>query len=424
MKLSDLVDFNPKRPLEKGGSAPFIEMADLPEGEREAAQIGSRVFSGGGSKFANGDTLFARITPCLENGKTAKVSGLPNEMIGHGSTEFIVMSAKDKEHDEDFVYYLARHPEFRAFAKGRMEGTSGRQRVSWQALASYEIADIDKTTRKQIGDVLSSLDNCIAANRRVNATIEEMARTVFKDWFVDFGPVRAKMEGRQPPGLTPEISALFSDALDDEGKPAGWGFSTLGQVTSYLNRGLSPKYVETGGVLVLNQKCIRNNTVDTAKARRHDHKLKVIDGRELQAGDILVNSTGVGTLGRVAQILHLSETTIVDSHVTVVRASPPISSNFLGLDLLGRQAQIEALGEGSTGQTELSRTKLGQLRIVLPPTEIIRQFDLTTMPLRSQFSLNLIENKTLSSLRDLLLPKLISGEIGVVDAERFIEGAI
>ncbi|MDT9694364.1 hypothetical protein Q5762_39715, partial [Streptomyces sp. P9(2023)] len=78
--------------------------------------------------------LFARITPCLENGKTAKVIGLPDNTIGHGSTEFIVMAAKDPSVDEDFVYYVARHPEFRAYAKGRMEGTSGRQRVSWQAI--------------------------------------------------------------------------------------------------------------------------------------------------------------------------------------------------------------------------------------------------------------------------------------------------
>ncbi|WP_081079448.1 restriction endonuclease subunit S [Burkholderia cepacia] len=424
MKLSDLVDFNPKRPLEKGAPSPFIEMADLPEGERDAAQIGNRVFNGGGSKFSNGDTLFARITPCLENGKTAKVSGLPDNMIGHGSTEFIVMAAKDKEHDEDFIYYLARHPEFRTFAKSRMEGTSGRQRVSWQALASYEIADIDKTTRKRIGEILSSLDNRIASNRRVNATLEEIARAIFKDWFVDFGPVRAKMEKRQPPRLTPEISALFPDSLDKEGKPLGWDFSTLGQVTSYLNRGLSPKYIETGGTLVINQKCIRNNTVDTAKARRHNHTLKAIDGRELQAGDILVNSTGIGTLGRVAQILNISETTVVDSHVTVVRASSSISSNFLGLNLLSRQTEIEALGEGSTGQTELSRTKLGQLRIIQPPTEIIRHFDLATIPLRSQISLNLLENKALSSLRGLLLPKLIAGEISFGDAEQSIEGSI
>ena len=157
MKLSDLVDFNTRRPLEKGTLAPFIEMADLPEGGREVAQIGRREFTGGGSKFSNGDILFARITPCLENGKTAKVSGLPENSVGHGSTEFIVMAAKDKGHDADFVYYLARLPEFRAFAKSRMEGTSGRQRVSWQALAGFDFPDIDEKTRKSIGEVLSSL---------------------------------------------------------------------------------------------------------------------------------------------------------------------------------------------------------------------------------------------------------------------------
>ncbi|MFG1447014.1 restriction endonuclease subunit S [Xylella fastidiosa] len=163
MKLSDLIDFNPKRPLEKGVMNPFIEMADLPEVERDVSGIGSRIFNGGGSKFKNGDTLFSRITPCLENGKTAKVGGLPNNAVGHGSTEFIVMAAKDSS-DEDFVYYVARHPEFRAYAQGRMEGTSGRQRVSWQAIADYEIPDFSSLERNRIGSVLSSIDNLIANN--------------------------------------------------------------------------------------------------------------------------------------------------------------------------------------------------------------------------------------------------------------------
>ena len=99
--------FQPKRPLEKGALAPFIEMADLPEEERDVSGIGNRVFNGGGSKFKNGDTIFARITPCLENGKTAKVSGLPENAVAHGSTEFIVMAAKDPGGDDDFVYYVA-----------------------------------------------------------------------------------------------------------------------------------------------------------------------------------------------------------------------------------------------------------------------------------------------------------------------------
>ena len=258
--------------------------------------------------------------------------------IGGGSTEFIIMAAKDPGVDEDFVYYVARHPEFRAYAQGRMEGTSGRQRVSWQAIADYEIPDFSSLERSGIGSALSSMDNLIASNRRVNRTLEAMARTLFKAWFVDFEPVRAKLEGRWQrgqslPSLPAHLYDLFPDQLVESelGEvPEGWKVSALGKVSSYLNRGISPKYINLGGVSVLNQKCIRDFWIDTSKARRHDVAQKKIDGRALELGDVLVNSTGVGTLGRVAQVRRLAETTIVDSHVTVVRSGPRINSMYLG----------------------------------------------------------------------------------------------
>ena len=109
--ITEIVDFNPPRKIKKGSIAPFIEMAALPTGAREVAEVGKREFKGSGSKFQNGDTLFARITPCLENEKTAKVTVLDEGVVAHGSTEFIVMSAKDRQYDEDFVYYIARLPE-------------------------------------------------------------------------------------------------------------------------------------------------------------------------------------------------------------------------------------------------------------------------------------------------------------------------
>lgn len=432
MKLSDLIDFNPKRPLEKGAITPFIEMADLPEGERDVSGIGNRVFNGGGSKFKNGDTLFARITPCLENGKTAKVSGLPDNAVGHGSTEFIVMAAKDPSVDEDFVYYLARHPEFRAYAQGRMEGTSGRQRVSWQAISDYEIPDFSSRERSGIGSVLSSMDNLISNNRRVNQALEEMARTLFKAWFVDFEPVRAKLEGRWQrgqslPGLPAYLYDLFPDRLVESelGKiPEGWDVSTLGAVCSYLNRGISPKYIDLGGVLVLNQKCIRDFSIDFSKARRHDVAQKKIDGRALELGDVVVNSTGVGTLGRVAQVRRLAETTIVDSHVTVVRSGPSINPMYLGGFMSMKQPEIEAMGEGSTGQTELSRTKLGELKILLPTNGVLDHFSKHTKIFSESIAANQEDSETLAQLRDTLLPKLISGELRVPDAERIVGAAV
>ena len=128
----------------------------------------------------------------------------------------------------------------------------------------------------------------------------------------------------------------------------GWTVRTLGNVTNYLNRGISPKYVEHHGVLVLNQKCIRDGKVDPSKGRKHDSSQRSIEGRNLMVGDILVNSTGVGTLGRIAQLLVVEEETIVDSHVTVVRATPRRFVETPRYDLRRREEEIEALGEGST----------------------------------------------------------------------------
>ena len=136
--LGDVVEINPKRSLKRGDEAPFVAMADVLEHQRQLAEVGARAFKGGGSRFSNGDTLLARITPCLENGKTAWVSGLADGEVGHGSTEFIVLSALEGITDPLFVYYLARHPRFREFAIGQMTGTSGRQRVPVPAIESYE----------------------------------------------------------------------------------------------------------------------------------------------------------------------------------------------------------------------------------------------------------------------------------------------
>ena len=123
---------NPTRKVKKGELVPFVEMAALPLSGRDisASDVETRVAKAAGVHFQNGDTLLARITPCLENGKTAQVNVLADGTVGEGSTEFIVLCGHDSA-DNDFVYYLCREPEFRKFAISRMEGTSGRQRVAW-----------------------------------------------------------------------------------------------------------------------------------------------------------------------------------------------------------------------------------------------------------------------------------------------------
>lgn len=426
MKLSDLIDFNPKRPLEKGALTPFIEMADLPEGERDVSGIGNRVFNGGGSKFKNGDTLFARITPCLENGKTAKVSGLPENAVGHGSTEFIVMAAKDPGVDEDFVYYVARHPEFRAYAKGRMEGTSGRQRVSWQAISDYEIPDFSSLERSGIGSVLSSMDNLISNNRRVNQALEAMARTLFKAWFVDFEPVRAKMEGRWQrgqslPGLPAHLYDIFPDRLIESelGEiPEGWEMRSLDSIANYLN-GLAlqkfPPESETEFLPVIKIAQLRaGNTNGADKASTQiKPEYVVVDG------DVLFSWSGsleveVWNGGRGALNQHLFKVT-----------SNEVPKWFYFFATRQHLSDFRAIAAGkATTMGHIQRKHLTDARIAVAPPESMKKFDAVIASQFDQLVSNAQQSRSLAQLRDTLLPKLISGELRVPDAERIVGAAV
>ncbi|MBB2485039.1 restriction endonuclease subunit S [Mitsuaria sp. WAJ17] len=278
-----------------------------------------------------------------------------------------------------------------------------------------------------IAEVIGALDDRITLLRDTNTTLEAIAQALFKSWFVDFDPVRAKMAGRAPEGMDEATAALFPDCFEDSelGEvPRGWSRAALGDCTAYLNRGISPKYIEEGGVLVLNQKCIRDFAIDSAKARRHDPSQRRIDGRELRTGDVLVNSTGVGTLGRVAQVVDLEETTIVDSHVTVVRPNERLTWNFLGLALMRIQPEIEQFGEGTTGQTELSRGKLAAIRVVVPPADVLARFDAATVPLRMRIAASQTQAKSLATLRNTLLPRLISGQLRLPEATEAVDHAL
>lgn len=426
MKLSDLIDFNPKRPIEKGAIVPFIEMADLPEGERDVSGIGNRIFNGGGSKFKNGDTLFARITPCLENGKTAKVSGLPDKSVAHGSTEFIVMAAKEPVADEDFVYYVARHPEFRAFAQGRMEGTSGRQRVSWQAIADYEIPDFSGLERSGIGSVLSSMDNLIANYRRVNQSLEAMARALFKAWFVDFEPVRAKLEGRWQrgqslPGMPAHLYDLFPDRLVESelGEiPEGWEMRSLDSIANYLNGLALQKFPPEGDdeflpvIKIAQLRAGNTNGADRASARIKPEYV-VVDG------DVLFSWSGsleveVWNGGRGALNQHLFKVT-----------SNTVPKWFYFFATRHHLQSFRAIAaDKATTMGHIQRKHLTDARVAVASPEGMKKFDIAIAPLFDQLVSNAQQSRSLAQLRDTLLPKLISGELRVPDAERIAGAAV
>lgn len=170
--LKELIDFNPVRKLLKGSVVPYVEMSSLPEQGMSIKSFYEREFKSG-SKFVNGDTLFARITPCLENGKTAFVDCLKDSEVGWGSTEFIVMRSKDGI-GEFFSYLVARSDWFRTVAIGSMTGSSGRQRASKEALEELLVVVPSGTVFKAFNDIVEKIPEKIKSSHRESQTLTKL----------------------------------------------------------------------------------------------------------------------------------------------------------------------------------------------------------------------------------------------------------
>lgn len=164
---ADFIDFNPRLSIKKGTKATKIAMDKLQPFTKKIPATEIAEFAGG-SKFCNGDTIMARITPCLENGKTAFVDVLADGEVAFGSTEFIVMRAKEGISDPQFIYYLATSPEFRSVAIKSMVGSSGRQRVQQGVLDAMELTVPSLQEQQEIGTFLAMFDQKIALNNKIN----------------------------------------------------------------------------------------------------------------------------------------------------------------------------------------------------------------------------------------------------------------
>jgi type I restriction enzyme S subunit len=182
--LITAIQFNPKESLIKNKFYKKIPMEMLKERQRKILGFQNSKFSGG-TKFRNGDTLFARITPCLENGKTAFVDILEDNEVAFGSTEFIVLRNTELT-DSKFIYYLATSDFFRKKAISLMEGTSGRKRVNTKALQQFEYDFPDIKTQSKIANFLSLFDEKIEINLKINNELENLAKTIYDYWFVQF----------------------------------------------------------------------------------------------------------------------------------------------------------------------------------------------------------------------------------------------
>ena len=319
---------------------------------------------------------------------------------------------------------MTKWEEVRSYAVGQMTGTSGRQRVPTDSLDHLTVPVPPLPEQRAIAHILGTLDDKIELNRRMSETLEQMARALFQAWFVDFEPVRAKMEGRwrrgqSLPGLPAQLYDLFPARLVDSelGEiPEGWEVGTLADLSS-LNPEVWTKQTrpsEIDYVDLSNTKWGRIEGVTTYVASNAPSRAQ----RVLRPGDTIVGTVRPGN-GSYALI---SEPRLTGSTgFAVLRPNKAAHAVFVYLAATAAD-NIDTLAHLADGAAypAVRPEVVATTPVVRPDDEVLGQFSRLAGPLLAKFAQGERESRTLAALRDALLPKLISGELRVKDAEKFV----
>lgn len=417
LPFNQAVDVNPPVKITRGQTYPFVDMKAIEPSSRAAHQSEMREFSGSGARFRDGDTLMARITPCLENGKIARYEAEQSGGVAHGSTEFIVIRGRDSVTTDDFAYYLTRSEETRQKCVSLMTGTSGRQRVPTDSLATFDVMVPPLAAQRRIAHMLGTLDEKIELNRRKNATLESMARALFQSWFVDFDPVRAKAAGQTPSGMDPATADLFPSAFEDSelGEiPKGW-FKRRADEFSRVTIGKTPPRKEpewfSESKVDIPWVSIRDLGTSGIYVSQTSERLtkKGIDRFNVRMvpRDTVILSFKL-TVGRVAITDVKLATNEAIAHFGIDPASG-VTTEFLYLSLLA--FDFDSLGSTSSIATAVNSDSVRSIEICVPPAALIEAFTAIVKPLFSLIRLTQAEIRTLAEARDALLPRFLSGEL-------------
>ena len=419
--FSEAVLVNPPTRLDRGAVYPFVDMAAVNADSRTTVSVEERTFKGSGSRFQSGDTLMARITPCLENGKIARYQAVGDKLEAHGSTEFIVIRGRPNVTDNNFAYYLTQWEEVRHYAIGQMTGTSGRQRVPADSLDHLTVPLPPLPEQRAIAHVLGTLDDKIELNRRMNETLEAMARALFKSWFVDFEPVRAKMEGRwrrgeSLPGLPAEHYDLFPDRLVDSelGEiPEGWDVKELGDIchkpqygytASASDEHVGPKFLR---ITDINKKAwIEWEAVPYCEIT-DENRSKY----RLRHGDILIARMADPGHGCMVEE---DRDAVFASYLIRFRPKDERYARLLQYWLRSDAYWELVIGRGAgTTRVSLNAKVLSEFPLVVPSTSLLDAFGAQVGSLRTRLVANVEESRILAAQRHALLPGLVSGEVRV-----------
>ena len=449
LPFTEAVEVNPKINLEKGIRYPFIDMKAVDPLWRGVMESEQRAFKGGGARFEPYDTLLARITPCLENGKIAQyIPAEGSEGPAFGSTEFIVIRGKDGLTDNSFAYYLTNWQDFRQFAVSQMTGSSGRQRVPVGSLSSFYVPVPPLPEQRAIAHILGTLDDKIELNRRMNETLAAMAQTVFKSWFINFDPVidNALAAGNPIPEAIQPRAEIRRSILNGTAERNGYEklsdtirqrFPSAFEYTEEI--GYIPKGWKVG-VLDDMIELLSGGTPRTSVAQYWDGNIPWYTAKDAPSlSDIFVieterKITQSGVENSATKILPAG-TTIITARGTVgrlaclgipmamnqtcygIRGTDSYPDYFTYLNIRMTVDELQQRTHGTIFDT-ITRHTFQLVDTIIPPPKLADTFETVVQPIMNRILSNLQESRTLAAVRDTLLPKLIAGDLQLSNLRR------
>jgi len=387
LPFSSAVEVNPTVKLTRGVVYPFVEMAAIEPGFPFVYASELRPFNGSGSRFCSGDTLMARITPSLENGKIARYQG--TESPAYGSTEFIVLRGRDGVTTSDYAYYLTCWQDVHTYAVSQMTGTSGRQRVPVSAFGHILVPVPPLSAQEQIVAILRVLDDKIELNRRMSETLEKIAGAIFTEWQAE--------NGRHSPSVVGSHLADIIDFNPPERLPKGTKQPYLG-------------LAELPTMGMVHQPPMLRPYTSGARFRDGDTLFARITPSLENGKAALVNGLGQGAVGWGS------------TELIVMRPKSPVPTivpYLIARDSAFRAHAIQNM-TGTSGRQRVPTAALEQFPFVAFTHEAWATLDSRIGPIASSIWVRALESRTLAELRDTLLPKLISGELRIPDAEKLV----
>ena len=388
MKFTEYVEVNPKTNLKKGEYAPFVEMANVSITYREPEKIENKKYTSG-PKFQNGDSVVARIEPCLQNGKKFFWK---SDKIGFGSTEYIVFRAKEGKMDSKYLFYLLKTDYIKKSMVSSMVGATGRQRVNNDIFGQIEIVVPNIEKQKKIGRTLFLYDDLIENNRKQIKLLEEAAQRLYKEWFVDL-----RFPGHENTKIV-------------DGVPEGWQWCKVRDVAD-INSSALPKNYKEDFIDYVDLGSVRCGHIET----RTRYNLNEAPGRAKRCakdGDIIWGMVRPN-LKAYALVTNPKETDVFSTGFAVLSAKKvPYSYLYCAVT---QEEFVGYLVNATNGAAypAVKPVHFEVADILKPDDKVLEQFHSVADSIYRKKEALENQNHNLSEARDLLLPKLMRGEVEV-----------